>query len=241
MEFMFNLDIETKEGDCRSWGNKNGENAATVGTWKRQHQNMVMQPSTSANVHVPSTHLTNITVKSNHRTIRPKKTSRRDIRLTADDPSAKMKPINNLPGQAPKSDQHKLAGKVSRCELCKVIYNSEPDKDLKKKVKINAEYIGCSAPKCDYWVHIHCAGYNIDSIEEIEGIDFLCPAHKDNNQNMLVIQEPSPPTPSEYKKNETPKAKKRKSKSNPKIKEFVTEPPAKRSSTRIAVRKSITS
>lgn len=98
-----------------------------------------------------------------------------------------------LPGKQPKATEKKAAGQVSRCEICKIVYGSKKDDAFQKEQSINAEYMGCG--ECEYWVHVICAGYNVNSQKDIDEIEFKCPKHTTKKEKMSrdlqLLEEPS--------------------------------------------------
>ncbi|XP_066910083.1 uncharacterized protein [Clytia hemisphaerica] len=163
MELKYRLVIETVEGESRVWSNMDGEDTLIVDTWRKAREQSAAVPS-----QISTTKETQITtVKTNHTTIRPKKKNRQaSFKLLPDDPSSKMSQVKNLPGKQPKATEKKAAGQVSRCEICKIVYGSKKDDAFQKEHSINAEYMGCG--DCEYWVHVICAGYNVNSQKDID-------------------------------------------------------------------------
>ena len=89
-------------------------------------------------------------------------------------------PIKNLPGKS-KIPVPKKTPVKTRCEVCKVLWESKKDLELNTIWGIQNEWIGCDFEKCDYWSHARCAKKVVTSLDEdaIKKISFLCPQHQD--------------------------------------------------------------
>lgn len=87
-----------------------------------------------------------------------------------------QQPIVNLPGRKSITPSSKEKAN-NRCNKCNVIYDSEDDKQMKKKYKRQATWLGCDGDGCNFWAHAKCAGVKIAPRQNLEDLDFFCPDH----------------------------------------------------------------
>nr|XP_054751793.1 uncharacterized protein LOC129257487 [Lytechinus pictus] len=88
-------------------------------------------------------------------------------------------PVHSLPGKKKKSVKATAAKSPSqnRCYVCRVIYGSRKDLDVKKSTGLQATWLGCDKENCDKWAHATCVGKKVKSKKDAEKIPLICPNH----------------------------------------------------------------
>ena len=61
----------------------------------------------------------------------------------------------------------------NRCEVCKVMFESKEDTQLRKKYKHRNTCIGCEVKECKYWVHVRCTKLKIRTANDINKLMFF--------------------------------------------------------------------
>ena len=96
--------------------------------------------------------------------------------VTGGTPSPTSLPsVIGLPGRRKKATIPKPK-QSSRCKICRVIWLSKADIELRREKKREAEWMGCQIDDCDYWAHAFCVGIKVGR-KSVANIPFVCPLH----------------------------------------------------------------
>ena len=78
------------------------------------------------------------------------------------------------------------------CKLCKLVYEDDAEKKLRKENLPRAEFLSCGyeadKKKCEYWVQAICENITTHDPKEAGKISFFCPLHSLNEDKSSLGQ-----------------------------------------------------
>ena len=85
-------------------------------------------------------------------------------------------PVKNLPGK--KKTKPTSTRTTGRCKICKIIFESNEDKEFRKRNLRKTTWIGCDKTTCQFWAHALCAGLLLQPKKAVKDHQFFCKDHR---------------------------------------------------------------